>query len=470
MVHGTRQKYSSYGGTFQTEAEVFYPTSISEIKELITFAKKGNRKITIAGSFHSFDNQNAGSDMVVSLKKMDSIQYNPTNHTMDVGPGANWGNIFKIAYKNYCVPYVCITGSKPTAAGTLSAHANSVFTPGVGKEGRHCVELDLLTTEGELLTCSRTQHSDVFYGAISGFGILGFITRIRYQLHYVGSPFQIKVWCDVYDNVDDLENRFFVRESPSFNQLDDVKSQSSLFYFDQKKPKFAIFNRRYVPVKKKQGHFSFFMYLAALSISVIRFFPEYANKIMIADEKLPPKDKKVLKGLEKPYYGTMYFEPDYLWVHYISKLFSVFGYRPKLYQNVYFIPLEGRKVTEFTQKTCELMLKYNLQFAMFDLMYIPKDEPFILSNSRYQDGFYINTTFFDKTNFKNLMQFYNELNHLCMDMGGKINLAKNLFIEPELIEKMYKKEIQELLAVKKQTDKDNLIVSDFFKQKFPSYF
>ncbi len=191
---------------------------------------------------------------------------------------------------------------------------------------------------------------------------------------------------------------------------------------------------------------------------------------MIDDEHKPFKDKMILKGLDSIHYGTFWAEPDYIWMRIISKAFSVFGYKPKLYQNSYFIPLEKDNVTIFTKKTCELLLKYKLHFAMFDIMYIPKDEPFVLSVSRDHAGFYINTTFFDKTNVANLMAFYGELNELCFKMNGKMNLVKNLFIDTQLLEKMHGKEISELAELKKITDKDNLIVSNFFFEKFPGYF
>jgi FAD/FMN-containing dehydrogenase len=103
-------------------------------------------------------------------------------------------------------------------------------------------------------------------------------------------------------------------------------------------------------------------------------------------------------------------------------------------------------------------------------MYIPKDEPFILSSSRDSDGFYINTTFFDTTHVKDLMVFYKELNELCYEMGGKMNLVKNLFIEPSLLEKMHEKEIKDLVALKQKYDPNQMIISNFFKEKFPSYF
>jgi FAD/FMN-containing dehydrogenase len=469
-MKGIKKKYWTYGNYYQSTAEIFYPNNIQELKETLEFAKLNKRKITVAGSFHSFDNQNSGSDMVVSMMKMNSISFNKEDKTIEVGPGANWGNILKMAYANDCIPFTTITGSKPTAGGTLSAHTNSVYTPGCGKEGKHCIELDIMTPDGNIHTCSRVKNTDLFYGAISGLGMLGFITRIKYQLFHIGFPFEIKVTAKLYDTIEEIETRFDVRESTSYKTPADLGSQGSLFYFDGLRPKFGVYNRYYVKASKRQSHFSIYRYLGIFTMLIVRFFPEYANRAMIQDEKRSVDKKKVLKGSEKVYYGTLWADADYYYSKIFGKLFSIFRYKPKLYQNSYFIPLQGTKPTEFTRKVCELLIKYNLHFGMFDIMYIPKDEPFILSSSRDSDGFYINTTFFDTTHVKDLMVFYKELNELCYEMGGKMNLVKNLFIEPSLLEKMHEKEIKDLVALKQKYDPNQMIISNFFKEKFPSYF
>ncbi len=469
-MKGQRKTYYSYGSYYKSTADVLYPENVEEIKEILQFARIHNRKITVAGTFHSFDNQNSGSDLVISLKKINWIRFNTQDKTIEVGPGANWGNILKIAYDHFCVPFTTITGSKPTAGGTLSAHTNSVWTPGCGKEGKHCIELDLLIPSGEILTCSREKNADIFYGVITGLGMLGFITRIKYKLFYIGKPFEIQVTAKLYDTIEDIETRFNVRESKEYKKPEDLGSQGSLFYFDGSTPKFGVYDRLYVPIRKPQSHFSIYRYIGMFTMLIVRFFPRYASKEMVKDEKRSIQKKRVLKGSNKIHYGILWADTDYLYQKYIGRIFSFFGKRPKLYQNSYFIPLIGDQVTRFTQKVCELLISYDLHFGMFDLMYIPKDEPFVLSASRDIDGFYVNTTFFDTTKEKNLMAFYKELNELCVEMKGKMNLVKNLFIETDLLEKMYGKEIQELIELKKKTDPENRIVSNFFKEKFPGYF
>ncbi len=469
-MKGTKKKYWSYGNTHHSTAEIFYPNNVEELQETVQYAKDHNRKITVAGSFHSVDNQNSGSDIVISLKEINFIQFNETDHTIEVGPGANWGNILKVAYANDCVPYIVITGTKPTAAGTLSANTNSQFSPSCGKEGKYCIEFDLLTPKGELLNCSRTQNSDIFYGVIGGMGILGFITRIKYQLFHVGSPYKIEYNIKLYDGVEDIESRFDVRESKEYKTVEDLKSQGSLFYFDGDQPKICILNRQYEPIKKRQKHNTWYAYYSSLSFFLVRFFPKIILKHMVKDEKTPVKKKPMLKRMDNVYYGTFYADSDYLWQKYFGKIFSFFGYKPKIYENAYFIPLEGDNVTTFNKRACELLLKYKLQFGMYDIMYVPKDEPFTLSASRNTDGFYVDIAFFDRAPKESLMAFYQELNELCFEMKGRLTLVKHLYIETDMLEKMYKAEIEEMVALKRKTDPENLIVSNFFKEKFPTYF
>jgi FAD/FMN-containing dehydrogenase len=68
------------------------------------------------------------------------------------------------------------------------------------------------------------------------------------------------------------------------------------------------------------------------------------------------------------------------------------------------------------------------------------------------------------------MACYAELNQLCVEMGGKLNLVKNAFIEPAALEAMFEPSLKELVALKRRVDPSFTLNSLFLKQKFPSYF
>jgi decaprenylphospho-beta-D-ribofuranose 2-oxidase len=469
-MKGKQHTYQSYGNVYKSTAELFEPSTVEALSQILKHAQAAERRVSVAGGFNSFDGQNAGGDLVISMRKFDSMQYDATNHTIKVGAGARWGAIVAEAYRHRCVTYTCITGSHPTAGGTLSTHSHSMWAPGVGKEGNYCLSFDIMLANGTLLHCSRTENSDLFYGAIAGFGMLGFIIRIEYQLFYIGQHFEIEIATRDYKDIKQLETRLDVRKPQRIESLDQLQSQSTLFYKDKNGPKFTVYNRRYIPVQKFKKSSKFKFYQAVIANGLIRLFPSLVNRIMLKDVGKPSRKRWLLQGLNAIHSGTFWADPDYYWTKYCSPYLKIFGYKTKLYQMTHFIPMGEDKVSGFTQKVYDLLAEYKLKFCMFDIMYVPQDEPFVLSASRYTDGFYVNTTFMDYVDRTTLFSFYKELNELCLHMHGKIYLAKNLFASSQLLEAMHEPEIKLFAQLKQKYDPNYLLRSTFFEQHFPSYF
>ena len=59
----------------------------------------------------------------------------------------------------------------------------SSFRSGVPHES--VLEMDILTGDGRVLTCSRAEHSDLFYGFPNSYGTLGYALRLRIELEPV---------------------------------------------------------------------------------------------------------------------------------------------------------------------------------------------------------------------------------------------------------------------------------------------
>ncbi|MEM9822555.1 MAG: FAD-binding oxidoreductase [Bacteroidota bacterium] len=468
----TKQKttYFSYGNVHRSQAEVYYPKTLSELKAILAFCKKENRKITPAGSFHSFDQQNSGNDVVISFIHFDKLTYHASDHTITVGAGAKWGAILEAAYQNKCLVPTCITCSQPTAAGTLSVQAHSMWSPGNGKDGNQCVALELMTTEGDLLHCSRTENSDLFYGVVSGMGMLGFIVSIKYQLFYVGQDYEIKIHTTQSDDIKNIEQKLDLRMAKQFTQLKDFQSQSTLFYLENGAPKFTVYNREYELVERRRGESTFRFYQSVVANGAIRLFPSLVNQVLIRDARRSDANKWLLQGLRSVTRGTFWAESEYYWTKYLSKVIRPFGYQTQLYQMTYFIPFGGDQVSAFTEVAYDLMQQHELKFCMFDIMYVPKDEPFVFSTSRWSDGFHVNLTFMDYIDREKLMRFFAQLNELAAELKGKIYLAKNCFVESSLLEEMHRPEIEEFVQLKQKYDPNGRLISNYLENHFPSYF
>jgi FAD/FMN-containing dehydrogenase len=85
----------------------------------------------------------------------------------------------------------------------MNIHGKNCFR--VGPFGDHVIDLDLLTTAGERITCSRQQRPDLFRAVIAGLGLLGAVTRVKLKLKHVESgmvrvrPIRTRTFAEMFD-------------------------------------------------------------------------------------------------------------------------------------------------------------------------------------------------------------------------------------------------------------------------------
>jgi FAD/FMN-containing dehydrogenase len=75
----------------------------------------------------------------------------------------------------------------PTLGGCASMNIHGKNNFKAGPIGDHIIELEILLPTGELMRCSRDENTELFHGAIGGFGMLGCITSVTLQLKRVYS-------------------------------------------------------------------------------------------------------------------------------------------------------------------------------------------------------------------------------------------------------------------------------------------
>ena len=69
-----------------------------------------------------------------------------------------------------------------TVGGMVAADVHGKNHHGAGSFGRHVLSLDLLHANGETVTCSATEHSDLFAATCGGMGLTGIILRATFRL------------------------------------------------------------------------------------------------------------------------------------------------------------------------------------------------------------------------------------------------------------------------------------------------
>ena len=122
---------------------------------------------------------------MIDLAPMAGVRVNPTDQIARVEAGAHLGHLDHEAQ----------AFGLATTTGTVShtGCAGLTLGGGLGRLGRiygltcdNLLSADIVTADGQYLTCSADQNADLFWGLRGGGGNFGIATSFEYQLHKVG--------------------------------------------------------------------------------------------------------------------------------------------------------------------------------------------------------------------------------------------------------------------------------------------
>jgi FAD/FMN-containing dehydrogenase len=166
------------------------PRSLAELRALVRREAARGGAISVAGGRHAMGGQQFGTDTtLVDVRGLDRIlAFDPERGTLEVEAGIQWpalvagylqlqqstGTAWGFAQKQ--------TGAdRLTIAGTLACNAHGrALTRGPFVEDVE--SFSLLTADGELQLCSRTENPDLFALAAGGYGLFGLVYAVTLRL------------------------------------------------------------------------------------------------------------------------------------------------------------------------------------------------------------------------------------------------------------------------------------------------
>ncbi len=181
----TSDHLTNYGRIFHwTPRFVVYPASARDITSLIAFAREHGLQLTNRGSAHSQSQLAINRDGILlemkSMNRIGSVDFESL--TVDVEPGVVWRDLTHHLKRWDLVPRVLTNNLGVTVGGTVAMAGIGVASFKYGSQGDNVVEMDVVTGEGKLVTCSPEREPDLFWGVVAGLGQLGIVTRLRLQL------------------------------------------------------------------------------------------------------------------------------------------------------------------------------------------------------------------------------------------------------------------------------------------------
>ena len=165
---------------------VLRPGSAQDIVRTVQFADLHGVKVAMrtAGSHAFFGQSQVDGGIVIDARPLNSVRIVTFGGrpALEVGAGAQWGPVLDAANAERLTPPVNIDDMPLSVGGTLSTQG---FGGATGREGfqvDHVLELEVVTGQGELVTCSNERNSDLFNAVLSGMGQCGIIVKAVMEL------------------------------------------------------------------------------------------------------------------------------------------------------------------------------------------------------------------------------------------------------------------------------------------------
>ncbi|CAK9140538.1 unnamed protein product [Ilex paraguariensis] len=173
---------------------VLYPSSITDIVDLVKFSFNSTVPFSIAarGHGHSARGQAmADRGVVVDMAALKNhgdgggirVSWSRAlGFYADVGGEQLWIDVLGSTLEHGLAPVSWTDYLYLTVGGTLSNGGISGQTFRYGPQIRNVFEMDVITGTGEFVTCSKHLNSELFFAVLGGLGQFGIITRARIVL------------------------------------------------------------------------------------------------------------------------------------------------------------------------------------------------------------------------------------------------------------------------------------------------
>ena len=158
----------------------------ADVVECVRFAREHDVRISVRGGGHNYAGKSVCDDgLVIDLSSMKGIRVDPERRTAHAQAGLRLGEFDRETQAFGLATTLGVNTDTGIAGLTLGGGYGWL----AGKHGLACdnvLSVDVVTTDGRLLTASASEHDDLFWGVRGAGANLGIVTSFEYRLHPVG--------------------------------------------------------------------------------------------------------------------------------------------------------------------------------------------------------------------------------------------------------------------------------------------
>jgi cytokinin dehydrogenase len=171
---------TDFGGVSDRKpALVVQPRSAQDIAAALRFARRHSLAVTARGAGHSQNGQSLSSEVLLDMRGLDKIVcIDPERRLAVCQAGITWRALLRSLLPLQLSPPVLTNNLDATVGGTLSTAGIGVASWNRGTQADHCLELEVVTAQGEIARCSSQENADLFNAVRAGLGQFGVMTEV----------------------------------------------------------------------------------------------------------------------------------------------------------------------------------------------------------------------------------------------------------------------------------------------------
>ncbi len=154
-----------------------------QLRDLLARAKRARLCVSIAGARHSMGGQTLYPNGIqINMLPYHRMTLNEEQNVLDVQAGARWAEVVPFLDQHRRSVSVMQANNSFSIGGSLSVNCHG-WQPGRPPIASTVESFRLMTADGTVLRCSRTENTQLFSLALGGYGLFGIILDAR--LHVV---------------------------------------------------------------------------------------------------------------------------------------------------------------------------------------------------------------------------------------------------------------------------------------------
>lgn len=176
---------SNWGNYPKIEAEYISFSTVNKAIDII----KNNSKLIPRGLGRCYGDSALSETIINTLKFNRILDFNEETGILTCECGVSIEDIIETFMpKGWCMPVT--PGTKyVTIGGAIASDVHGKNHHVAGSISNHIITMDILTPEGEIITCSKDNNEDLFWSSCGGMGLTGLILSASFKLKKIETSY-----------------------------------------------------------------------------------------------------------------------------------------------------------------------------------------------------------------------------------------------------------------------------------------